>query len=792
MRRRLRQLLPSMFHRRLLLLSAVAAGLGGLLIAQTARLTLGAEHDHRRRIAELALQDTELVPTVRGRILDRHGRVLAEDEPGWAVAVDYRVINGSDWAWRRAYEVAKREAGPKWSDLTAAERSARAARHAPRYFERAQQMWHDLADITGTPREDIEHRLSDIVADVQRQRSHLQAIRKRRLERERGEPVSWDEAEEPIREERIKHVVLGGIDDRQRAIIERFLAEARMQQEVYERAVLEDSSAEDHRTATVWLEVDLFPISPRRYPWETKTIVVDRSYFPALIASEEPMRVPVAGVGRHVLGLMRPARDVDMDRRPYRRPGAAPDPGGYRDGDEAGAWGIERAYEAHLRGARGRVVVHLDTGQRDVTPPQPGKDVRLTIDIQLQARVQALMDPEVGLMRVQEWHLPPPDREDLRDPRDDRQLGDPLNGAAVVLDIKTGEVLAAVSTPAMPLADWQENPDLLKEDYLNRPTVNKAVEMWYQPGSTMKPLILTAAVSAGLLQPGELVHCKGFLWDHNPLRYRDWLYKRGGPAFGDIDGVFAIARSSNVFFGKMAQRLGMERMIAWLDRYGIGRPTGSELPEEQSGTLADPDDPTARHGWEYMAIGQGRVDWTPLQAANAYATLARGGELMRPTFVLSPGLEPDPDNAGGLRPTRRPRTPIGVTREAARMAMQGMWESANEPHGTTHHLSAGERTFNAEGVRVMAKSGTAQAVDLRPPIDDDGDGLPDRWGQVIRRGDHAWVIALVGPDDPTGRAGPTHVVVVLVEFGGSGGRVAGPVVNAVIHAMQAEGYLPGE
>ena len=117
-----------------------------------------------------------------------------------------------------------------------------------------------------------------------------------------------------------------------------------------------------------------------------------------------------------------------------------------------------------------------------------------------------------------------------------------------------------------------------------------------------------------------------------------------------------------------------------------------------------------------------------------------------------------------------------------------MYGSANESQGTTHRLSQldGEAIFNTEGVLIRAKSGTAQAVSLREAIDDNGDGLPDRWGRELRSGDHAWVIALVQPD---GTEKPTYVIATVVEYGGSGGQVAGPVVNQVIHALQREGYL---
>ncbi|MEZ6191803.1 MAG: hypothetical protein R3C45_11005 [Phycisphaerales bacterium] len=122
---------------------------------------------------------------------------------------------------------------------------------------------------------------------------------------------------------------------------------------------------------------------------------------------------------------------------------------GYLPGDQIGRWGIEQAMEERLRGTRGLVTTQLDTGESVRVEPIPGKDVHLTLDIQLQAQIQAMMSPEVGLMTAQPYQ---PYEENTN-----RKPGWQLNGSAIVLEIDSGEVLAAVSMPEMPLQTLLED-----------------------------------------------------------------------------------------------------------------------------------------------------------------------------------------------------------------------------------------------------------------------------------------------------------------------------------------------
>ncbi|MFK7788222.1 MAG: penicillin-binding transpeptidase domain-containing protein, partial [Phycisphaeraceae bacterium] len=184
----------------------------------------------------------------------------------------------------------------------------------------------------------------------------------------------------------------------------------------------------------------------------------------------------------------------------------------------------------------------------------------------------------------------------------------------------------------------------------------------------------------------------------------------------------------------------------------------------------------------FMAIGQGPVAMTPLQAAVAYMRLASSDLSREPRLVVSPEKKADVPTLPKFK----------MTRQARDLALEGMYLSATTRQGTTHHLSHpvatevnGKPFFNVEGVRIMAKSGTADPGKFRwIDYNRDGEVQDDEIERSLR--DHAWVIALVQPE---GASQPTHAIAVVVEYAGSGGQIAGPIVNQVIHALKRHQYL---
>lgn len=761
MRHALRQMIPSMFHRRLLLLTASAAVAIVVLLLAAARLTTGQAHANASAAAAERLVTSDLLPTVRGRILDRRGRVLAHDEPGWDVCVRYGVIDGS-WAHDQARAAARREAGDRWGDLDPEDRDRLIAQQQQIYDRQVAQMWRLLGELGQMGPEQIEQRRTKIVERVQYLQAYLWERWRQELEEELQAEVPIDAVSSPIAEQRQAHPVLRDVSNDVRQIIQGFIAEA-------------DTDSEVAQTMTVWGQIIVRRPTQRRYPLETMTLLVDRSSLPPTIAEDAKQEITVEGVGIHLLGQTRQITGEDLDKldRPYikrnRQGQAVYDLGGYSarwTEDTVGSFGIEQSMEHRLRGTRGRVTRHLDTGVRETFPAMPGKDVQLTLDIQLQARIQAIMSPEFGLMVVNDWHGSKAVERD--------EHGEPLAGAAVVLDVDTGEVLAAVSNPPMPLRLLREDPDAIYRDPQMLPWLNRATMGSYQPGSTLKPVVLLAADAAGVHPYSEPIRCEGMFDRDHPTRHRCWIYKQYMSQHGPLDAAASLEVSCNVYYYVLGDKMGVTRSVDWFGRFGLGAPVGCGI-EEGSGNLPNTETTPSIEAVN-MGIGQGPVSWTPMQAVAAYAAIARDGNYLAPTLIA------------GEQAADRRREDLQLRRGALDAVLEGMRGvvSGSQGTGRTLAMEGRPKIFNAEGVTVFGKSGTAQTGDYRW-IDHNLDGAVQGAERQADPDSHAWFIAMVQPE---GAERPTHVIAVVSEYAGKGAQTSGPVVNQIIHALQGEGYLP--
>jgi penicillin-binding protein 2 len=765
-----------MFHRRLALLWGLAAVVTSGLAAQVTRLAVG-QGAERLAAAERRLNLVTFLPTYRGRILDRHGRVLAVDRPAYDVAVDYEVITGA-WAVQGAARRARSAHRAEWASMSPREREAAVAQFLPEYQQRVEELWAAVMDLGGLDRAELDLRLDAIKHEVQSTAAVVWDRQLREaLEFGRGAGEGTDFRPRPIREQRQPHVVLPRVTD-QVAFAFRRLAERSCVPGLSKVIAVQDS----HR---------------RAYPWNTAEITLDRSTLPQPVRLDEPIRIRIEGVADHLLGSMRDDTwEGDLKRRPFKdRKTGQIDLGGYRIGDSVGARGLERAFEDHLRGRRGVFRKRLDTGREEREPRVPGEDLHLTLDIALQARIQAILSPELGLARVHQWQsgwaadgsphntgLPP---------------GTPLNSAAVVLEVATGDILAMVSIPTVAMG--LQIPPECREAH--EPWVNRPVEAIYPPGSTIKPLVLAAAVSEGVLRPDEPIECTGHFFPDRADRVRCWVYRP--PTFathGPLVVEPAIARSCNIYFYSLGDRLGMARLAAWYRRFGLGRPLEVGLLYraqgtdgqtrwfgESAGTVPDEQEVARlratgelRFTSVILGIGQGPVTLTPIQAAHAYATLARGGAPRQVSIVKE-----------ARREEARQSTPAlpepYLDGQLVERVLEGLRESVEESHGTGHHIRYSDGTLepimNIRGVTVWAKTGTAQAPPAR--IDLDCDGEPD---VQLDDPSHAWFVGLIGPTT-TGPPRPLYALALVIEYGGSGGRTAGPIANQIIRSLQAEGYL---
>lgn len=758
----------------LLAIAAMAAKLFALTVVSGAR---------NRAVAESRLDRTADLPTVRGSIVDRKGRVLAESVASYDLALFYPAISGS-WVDSRAIDAARREAGrPAWNRMGPSERGASIAVRQRELQVELDGVLAEVASQCDLPPDELAARMGEVRTQVEKKAN---AVWEARLEVERakyGEAAEEQFTARPISEQSEAHVVATQLGS---------------------RAVFALRKLADEHPGIL----EVRDGTRRVYPWSSARITLDRRSMPRPLRGG-PMSLEVLGVADHVVGGVR--EEVwreDLERRPFRSfdalGGLVTDLGGYRPGrDMIGSRGLERTYEDVLRGLRGRTVQRLDTGDTVRSDPVRGGTLQLTLDAALQARVQALFMPEVGLARAQQWHYGWADDGSPK-PMPLDYLS-PLNGAAVVIDVDTGEILAMVSWPTIAAGEALD----AAARAARAPAVNRAIEAPYPPGSIVKPLVYVSAVRAGVAQPDVEIECNGHFFGTDDAYGRCWIYRQqyrflthtkqvGGP----LPVEQAISRSCNIFFYTLAQRMGLRSLTAAYRDFGLGqridiglsrreperdaegRVVGERLAGVHPGILPS-DEAIARIEAKgdrivpvIAGIGQGPIAWTPLQAANAYATLARGG-VIRDAFLLR--------TRTGSESARRSGD-LRLDPRACDRALEGLRQAVEERHGTGHHVSYEDRVpepiINAPGVVVWAKTGTAQAPPVR--VDSDGDGTADR---TITGLDHGWFVGLVG-DARENR--PRYAVSVLLEHGGSGGKSAGPIANQVIHALIAEGYLEGD
>ncbi|MCB9847702.1 MAG: hypothetical protein H6814_04740 [Phycisphaeraceae bacterium] len=785
---RIDRVIPSMFHRRLALLFAlVCLGMLGLT-AQLSRLTV-VQHDRWLENSERPLVRIDYDPTIRGRILDRKGRVLAMNQPSYELAVDFRVIEAdfreipgdyrtlpNDWAVRQASRQAWAANRDVFGKIAPEDRNRIIVdRYLPQFDAQIETLWLEISRATGVPLEELASIRDRIHRQVMRQASSVWEAQRRRLENQLNEDadeaervtVDLESVKRPIREQVEPHAVLTQLDD-ETAFALRKIAERWPDGEV----VIRDGGR-------------------RTYPYEAMDVPVDFTSMPASLRDDRSQSVRVEGIAAHILGRMREnyTRE-DAERRDAQLaalglPQGDADRGRYLPGDGAGLTGIEFEREFDLRGDRGVRRLRLDTGKEEAIVPTQGQDVTLTIDIALQARIQAVMTPEVGLAQVQPWHANP-----------FLKPGTPLAASAVVIDVATGDVLAMVSTPTFTNEQLQEDPDSVFKDRKRPAWVNRAIESPYPPGSIVKPLVLVWTVSHGLHELSRTIACNGFLLPNRDDVYRCWIYRarygyitHSQQLGHDLRGEDAVARSCNIYFYTLGRIMGPHRIVDFYRDFGVGYERDLGIGGAYPGAVGypDPGKPIEPNDAIMMAIGQGPVSWTPLHAASSYATLARGGVRIEPRLDQSIRHEP---------------VDMEYDKAAIAAALNGLWQSANELYGTGNHLSLdnGEKQpiFNAPGIEVRAKTGTAQAPRIYRSEDDPGatSDLLDKPADdsvgpldpatVLLAGEHSWTNILVGPE---GMA-PRYAIAVLVEYGGSGGRVAGPIANQIVHALIAEGYLP--
>lgn len=457
----------------------------------------------------------------------------------------------------------------------------------------------------------------------------------------------------------------------------------------------------------------------RLIDYETLVRIEEQSLeLTGIIHQIEPRRYYPSGVrAPHLFGYLGEITREELKKPDFKI---------FHYGDIIGKKGLEKYYEKELRGSRGYKYIEVNALGRQIKllddkpeiPSLPGKNLHLTMDADLQRMLEARMDS--------------------------------VRGGAIVVDCTNGAVLALVSKPdydpelfTKPISTetWQHlvnNP--------HKPLYDRMVQSLYPPGSTYKVVLAAAALESGIIQPGWKVFCPGFMW-FGRKSYNCW--KSSG--HGEVDLLNAIEQSCNVYFYKLGLKVGLEPWAEFSKKFLFGQPTGIDLIAEKSGLVPDRtylDKQFGKDRWSRglipnMAIGQGDLLVTPLQMVRLAMIIANEG-INYPLHLLDYLEDP-------ISGTRRWATADsvrieGVSSDTYKIIKEGMFRVVNGQLGTATAARYGS-------ISVAGKTGTAQ----------------NPHGE-----DHAWFIGFAPVEKPQ------IAICILIENGGSGGRMAAPIAREII------------
>ncbi|MFP6695419.1 MAG: penicillin-binding protein 2 [Alphaproteobacteria bacterium] len=436
----------------------------------------------------------------------------------------------------------------------------------------------------------------------------------------------------------------------------------------------------------------------------------------------EGRHYPVGLETAHIVGYVSSVSEADLTGDPLLE----------LPGFRIGKNGIEKIFDETLRGKAGNSRVEVNAYGREIRElarqdGQPGDDVVLTIDADLQEKIS-------------------------------RRLADE-SAAAVVMDIHQGEILAMVSAPSydpnafslgMSTKAWHA-----LVQHPRKPLINKAIAGQYPPGSTFKMIVALAAMEAGVVGPGHQVFCNGVIKLSN-TKFHCWRHRYGG--HGWVDMKQSIAQSCDIYFYDLARRLGVDRIGDMARRFGLGEALGVELLGEQDGLVPSKDWKLAVTGvpWQLgetliTGIGQAYLLTTPLQLAVMTARLANGGLAVTPRL----SRHQVPARPGDAMTPALPEA-IGVSATHLRVITDAMEEVVNGERGTARKYKLGEGL----PFKMAGKTGTAQVRRISKAERKAGGKLAKEtpW----RERDHALFTAFA----PVGA--PRYAMAVVVEHGGSG------------------------
>jgi penicillin-binding protein 2 len=488
--------------------------------------------------------------------------------------------------------------------------------------------------------------------------------------------------------------------------------------------------------------------------------------FPAVEVTRQSVRnYPEGTTGAHLLGYV-----GRISASEYNERKGADKPKPYQPDSPIGNGGIEGAYEDELRGTPGVRVIEVDSNNRPVrtveyTPPEPGNDVQLTVDLDVQKATEVALKEQLDATRGQRTT--------------DNVIKKAPAGSAVILDPRNGGIVAMASYPTYNPEEFVNGISQSRYAQLtggaefDNPLINRALAGQYAPGSTFKPITAYAAMTSGLITANT------FYNDTGSFNAGDNIFKSTG-AKGNVNLPQALTVSSDVYFYWVGNTFFSQRdrlgnaMQDTARAFGLGSTSGIPVVGEQPGLIIDPETKTKLHeqnpkGFPYGdwfpgddiqgAIGQNIILVTPLQLANAYATIANGGTVYQPQVVariLKPNSNPydpasvvqtiDPVVKGQLAMPPDVRNPI----------VDGLVGVTNRSGGTAYATFQG---FDQKNFLIAAKTGTAQV-----------DGKAD-----------TSVFAMFAPVTD-----PKYAGAAVLEESGFGADAAAPVMRRVLEVLSGQ------
>jgi len=687
--------------------------------------------------------------TIRGQILDRNGEILAVDDPRFELHISYKLSRFWDERVRQA----------KLREATNENKAN------PSLFEIRQELQEKLEVLQqiidkctyfGLQRTDIEDRIKSINDRIWNLRTFVAWVRNgpdpNLLEKYNhkinsvplSQAISSFEKKFPIDEDRL--VRISKVND----IAEMDTTEP----------LLELRTDDDIFTAQVeFMDVNDIQILPR----------AQRHY-------------PHGSVAAQTIGWVGPATQPD-DKELFEGDKLA----SYLEDELCGREdGVEYVCEAILRGRRGQLVYDIDRELISRTETQFGKDVQLTLDIELQQRIE----------------------DYLANYPHDPQCGPGM--AAVVIDVATGDILALVSMPVFDLNRARYDYGTLVSDP-NKPLINRAINKQYPPGSVVKPLILIAALESGKVTADEIINCPA---EDAPTGWPNcWIYNRNKIGHDSSWQNFArnaIKGSCNIYFSRVADRIDPLVLQQWLFKFGYSQEIldtrllildthnenrvssiqhrefrqapGQISSAPPKGTISHFEQvlPLDKIERKLFGMGQGNLRATPLQVANAMAAIARGGLYKQPRLlgpsVIASEAKQSQINMEKVRVSsiehRASSIDLGISPQTLDVIYDGMSAVVNEPGGTAHKEFAPVLgSFAEQDVKIYGKTGSTEAPEVA-------------WFAGF-----AWQPQAQLGDGFTPGEGRTIAIAVVVEGGQRGSADAAPLARDIIWLCIEEGYI---